>query len=61
MGLITERCLPANWWNLRKQRRRSDPGVGGAEHILKMLDFYCGNRQKTRRHPGISRKTLYRN
>ncbi|MCP3930683.1 MAG: hypothetical protein GY705_16455, partial [Bacteroidetes bacterium] len=30
------------------------------EHILKMLDFFEGNRQKTADTLGISRKTLYR-
>ncbi|WP_136798975.1 MULTISPECIES: sigma-54-dependent transcriptional regulator [Desulfosediminicola] len=60
-GLITERCLP------------HDLAGGAAEecsplsletverqHIIKMLDYFSGNRQKTAESLGISRKTLYR-
>ncbi|MBM9615386.1 sigma-54-dependent Fis family transcriptional regulator [Desulfobulbus rhabdoformis] len=60
-GIITERCLP-------RELVESSASNGAAltldsverEHILKMLDFYGGNRQKTADTLGISRKTLYR-
>nr|WP_320012096.1 sigma-54 dependent transcriptional regulator [uncultured Desulfobulbus sp.] len=60
-GIITERCLP-------RELVESSESNGAAltldsverEHILKMLDFYGGNRQKTADTLGISRKTLYR-
>ncbi|ADW18153.1 two component, sigma54 specific, transcriptional regulator, Fis family [Desulfobulbus propionicus DSM 2032] len=60
-GIITERCLP-------RELVESSESSGAAltlesverEHILKMLDFYGGNRQKTADTLGISRKTLYR-
>ena len=51
------------------RRRRSCARLGGValtlesmekQHILKMLDFHGGNRQKTADILGISRKTLYR-
>ncbi len=60
-GIITERCLP---------RDLLEPMDGGGEtltlesvekrHILKLLEVYSGNRQKTAVVLGISRKTLYR-
>ncbi len=60
-GIITERCLP-------RELVESSENNGAAltlesverDHILKMLDFYGGNRQKTADILGISRKTLYR-
>ena len=60
-GIITERCLP-------RELVESSESVGVAltlesmekQHILKMLDFNGGNRQKTADILGISRKTLYR-
>ena len=60
-GIITERCLP-------RELVESSETSGTAltlesverQHILKMLDFHGGNRQKTADTLGISRKTLYR-
>jgi len=60
-GIITERCLP-------REMVESSDSSGAAltlesmerQHILKMLDFHGGNRQKTAEILGISRKTLYR-
>ena len=60
-GIITERCLP--------RELVVSAESGGAEltlesverqHILKLLEFHGGNRQKTADTLGISRKTLYR-
>jgi len=60
-GLITERCLP------RELVERAEDGsevftleTVEKQHILKMLDLFEGNRQKTAETLGISRKTLYR-
>jgi two-component system NtrC family response regulator len=60
-GIITERCLP------RELVESSESNSAALtlesverEHILKMLDFYGGNRQKTADTLGIARKTLYR-
>jgi two-component system NtrC family response regulator len=60
-GIITERCLP------RELVESSESGGVALtlesmekQHILKMLDFHGGNRQKTADILGISRKTLYR-
>ena len=60
-GIISERCLP---------RDLLEPLDGSGEtltlesvekrHILKLLEVYSGNRQKTAAVLGISRKTLYR-
>ncbi len=60
-GIITERCLP-------REMVESTEVSGAAltldsvekQHILKLLDFHSGNRQKTAETLGISRKTLYR-
>jgi two-component system, NtrC family, response regulator len=60
-GIITERCLP-------RELVESSESTGAGltlesverQHILKMLDFYSGNRQKTADTLAISRKTLYR-
>ena len=60
-GIITERCLP-------RELVESSESSGAAltldsvekQHILKLLDFHSGNRQKTAETLGISRKTLYR-
>ena len=60
-GIITERCLP--------RELVVSAESGGAEltlesverqHILKLLEFHGGSRQKTADTLGISRKTLYR-
>lgn len=60
-NIITERCLP------KEIAQGSDQNLTGfsladveKQHILKMLDFYSGNRQKTANALGIGRKTLYR-
>ena len=60
-GIISERCLP-------REMVESSDSSGAAltlesverQHILKILDFHGGNRQKTADTLGISRKTLYR-
>lgn len=60
-GIITERCLPRE---LVEQSENSDDAFTletvEKQHILKMLDVFEGNRQKTAETLGISRKTLYR-
>jgi two-component system, NtrC family, response regulator len=60
-GIITERCLPRE---LVTSAGGSEPPLSLAsvekEHILKLLDFHSGNRQKTAETLGIGRKTLYR-
>jgi len=60
-GIISERCLP-------REMVESADHIEAAltlesvekQHILKLLDFHGGNRQKTAETLGISRKTLYR-
>jgi len=60
-GIITERCLPRD---LVDSAETSGTALTlesvERQHILKMLDFHGGNRQKTADTLGISRKTLYR-
>lgn len=60
-NLITERCLPRE---LLSPADHSQPALTlesvEKNHILKILNFYDGNRQKTADTLGISRKTLYR-
>jgi len=60
-NIITERCLPKE---IASSSALSDTGVTLEDvekrHILKMLDYYSGNRQKTAEVLGIGRKTLYR-
>jgi len=60
-NIITERCLPRELVSI------SDELEAGLtlesvekNHILKILNFHDGNRQKTAETLGISRKTLYR-
>ncbi|MGB3223431.1 MAG: sigma-54 dependent transcriptional regulator [Desulforhopalus sp.] len=60
-NIITERCLPRELVSL------SEDALGTLSlesveknHILKMLHFFGGNRQKTAETLGVSRKTLYR-
>lgn len=60
-NIITERSLPGEL----VLAAEASPSVMTLEsleknHILKILDFYNGNRQKTAETLGISRKTLYR-
>ncbi|MGL1931307.1 MAG: sigma-54 dependent transcriptional regulator [Desulfotalea sp.] len=58
--LITKHCLPPDLLELNKE----GPGLSlksvEQEHILKILKFHQGNKQKTADTLGISRKTLYR-
>ncbi|MBA3005385.1 MAG: sigma-54 dependent transcriptional regulator [Proteobacteria bacterium] len=60
-GIITERCLPLE---LVKSSGGSEASITlesvEKQHILKILDFYDGNRSKTAEALGVSRKTLYR-
>jgi two-component system NtrC family response regulator len=60
-NLITERCLPRELVE-GVQAEQSPLSLESVErqHIVKILDFYSGNRQKTAETLGISRKTLYR-
>ncbi len=60
-NIITERCLPHELVSMSEDNH----GVLTLEsveknHILKMLQFFDDNRQKTADILGISRKTLYR-
>ena len=60
-GLITERCLPRELVEGSEQQKSPLAlNVVERNHILKMLEFYDGNKQKTAEILGISRKTLYR-
>ncbi len=60
-GIITERCFPREIGNIpENQGPCLSLETVEKEHILKMLDFFEGNRQKTADTLGISRKTLYR-
>lgn len=60
-GIITERCLPRE---LVVATENSEASITlesvEKQHILKILNFYDGNRSKTAEALGISRKTLYR-
>jgi two-component system, NtrC family, response regulator len=60
-GLITERCLPRELV-VASEASEAALSLDGVErqHILKILNFFDGNRQKTAEALGISRKTLYR-
>lgn len=60
-SLITERCLPRELVE-GVQAEQSPLSLESVErqHIVKILDYYSGNRQKTAETLGISRKTLYR-
>lgn len=60
-AIITERCLP-NELVVASEGKQESLTLESVErnHILKMLDFHDGNRQKTADVLGISRKTLYR-
>ncbi len=60
-GIITENCLPKE---IAFSSKEDETGLTLAavekQHILKMLNFFSGNRQKTAEALGIGRKTLYR-
>lgn len=60
-GIITERCLPRE---LVEASGSSEASITlesvEKQHILKMIDFYDGNRSKAAEALGVSRKTLYR-
>ncbi len=59
--IITERCLPRELV-IQSEGNEDALSLESVErkHILKMLEFFDGNRQKTADTLGISRKTLYR-
>jgi two-component system NtrC family response regulator len=60
-NLITENCLPHELISTA-ENNQTDLTLAAVEkdHILKILQFFEGNRQKTAETLGISRKTLYR-
>jgi two-component system NtrC family response regulator len=60
-GIITERCLPRELV-VAAETSEASITLESVEkaHILKMLNFYNGNRRKAAEALGISRKTLYR-
>ncbi|MFW2368603.1 MAG: sigma-54-dependent transcriptional regulator [Desulforhopalus sp.] len=60
-NIITEKCLPREMVSAggEQQPPLSLESVE-KNHIMKMLQFFSGNRQKTAESLGISRKTLYR-
>ncbi len=60
-NIITERCLPRELVSTAEENQENLTLESVEKnHILKMLQFYDNNRQKTAEHLGISRKTLYR-
>ena len=60
-NLITERCLPRELVSVAEEQE-AGLTLESVErrHILKILEFHNGNRQKAAETLGISRKTLYR-
>ena len=60
-NIITERCLPRELVSAAEEVQ-SSLTLESVEkkHILKILNLYDGNRQKTAETLGVSRKTLYR-
>ncbi|WP_092219338.1 sigma 54-interacting transcriptional regulator [Desulforhopalus singaporensis] len=60
-NIITEKCLPRELLSIAEEATE-DLSLESMEkkHILKILNFFDGNRQKTAETLGISRKTLYR-
>lgn len=60
-NIITERCLPRELVSISEDNQAT-LSLESVEknHILKMLQFFNDNRQKTAETLGISRKTLYR-
>ncbi len=60
-NIITERCLPRELVSSAEDNLATLTLASVEKnHILKMLQFFNGNRQKTSETLGISRKTLYR-
>ncbi|MBB5349213.1 sigma-54-dependent Fis family transcriptional regulator [Desulfoprunum benzoelyticum] len=60
-NLITERCLPRELVSAAEEGQAALTLESVEKnHILKILEFYDGNRQKTAETLGVSRKTLYR-
>ena len=60
-NIITERCLPRELVSVSEEKQITLTLESVEKnHILKILDFFDGNRQKTAETLGISRKTLYR-
>lgn len=61
-NIITERCLPREMVSGGGEGQQVALSLESVEksHILKILKFFSGNRQKTAETLGISRKTLYR-
>lgn len=60
-NIITERCLPRELVSAADESQAAlSLELVEKKHILKMLQFFDGNRQKTADILGISRKTLYR-
>jgi len=60
-NIITERCLPRELVSAAEESHAAlSLDLVEQRHILKMLHFFEGNRQKTADILGISRKTLYR-
>jgi len=60
-NIITERCLPRELVSAAEESHAAlSLDLVEKRHILKMLEFFEGNRQKTAEILGISRKTLYR-
>lgn len=60
-NIITERCLPRELVSAADESHAAlSLDLVEQKHILKMLQFFDGNRQKTAEILGISRKTLYR-
>lgn len=60
-NIITERCLPRELVMVAEETEAS-LSLESVEkkHILKILQFHDGNRQKSAETLGVSRKTLYR-
>lgn len=60
-NIITERCLPRELVSVAEEHQAT-LSLESVEknHILKILHFFGGNRQKTAETLGVSRKTLYR-
>ena len=60
-NIITERCLPRELVSVAGESEAAlSLDSVEKEHIFKILHLYDGNRQKTAKTLGVSRKTLYR-